>query len=556
MRLLALFVAVPLVAVPLAPLAAQHAQHAGPPGDSLGRYPRELIERPVPVRTGLRRLRDPVTTRSADAQVFHEQGLSYLHSFAYLEAARAFHQALRHDSTVALAWLGLHDSYANLGIEDGQAARLARAESLAASASPRERWRVRLGVRAERLDWRSTKQDAVARRAAFKAMLDSALLAHGDDAELWLMRAQYEEMRTDEGDPAPAAFYETVLARAPGHMAAHHYLIHFYEGLGRIDLAVKHGEAYAEAAPGIAHAQHMYGHDLRRVGRVDDAIREFSEADSIERAYYASENVPREYDWHHPHNLTLLALAHQYQGRVAEAERLLRDKATIRPLGSWNEYYNRQSVPEFLVLRARWSEALEAGRALQGNAAPGARAAGHLWAGWALLGQGDARGAGDELAKARRALGKDGGRSGTFLGPQLETLDGAIALRGSGRRRDKAIAQLAGVQRRHRAQSGPDAWIEALFGLELIARTARDAGAWEFARASAQEMVAHDSAYAGAHYAVGLAHEALGDPGAARSAFARAVALWAKADTGLPELADARRRLGAVAGREEGGATR
>jgi len=65
----------------------------------------------------------------------------------------------------------------------------------------------------------------------------------------------------------------------------------------------------------------------------------------------------------------------------------------------------------------------------------------------------------------------------------------------------------------------------------------------------------HDAAYAGTHYALGLAAEHKGDRAAAREAFAEAVRLWAKADADLPELREARAREAALAAAAAGAET-
>ena len=53
-------------------------------------------------------------TKIAEAQRFYDQGLAYLHSFVWIEAARSFHQALRHDPNLALAHVGLSYAYIEL----------------------------------------------------------------------------------------------------------------------------------------------------------------------------------------------------------------------------------------------------------------------------------------------------------------------------------------------------------------------------------------------------------------------------------------------------------
>src|SRR5206468_1166413 len=94
--------------------------------------------------------------------------------------------------------------------------------------------------------------------------------------------------------------------------------------------------------------------------------------------------------------------------------------------------------------------------------------------------------------------------------------------------------------RRTRAIPGPDAWSQALFRLESIARAARDAGDWELADFTAKQMLEHDPAYAGSHLAAGLVAAHVGDAATASRELAEARRLWHAADAELPELAEIR----------------
>src|SRR5215203_1062250 len=62
----------------------------------------EMIERPVPLRQSIGAAHEPVTTSSAKAQSYYDQGLAYLHSFGWIDAARSFNEALRLDSRLAM----------------------------------------------------------------------------------------------------------------------------------------------------------------------------------------------------------------------------------------------------------------------------------------------------------------------------------------------------------------------------------------------------------------------------------------------------------------------
>jgi hypothetical protein len=56
----------------------------------------------------------------------------------------------------------------------------------------------------------------------------------------------------------------------------------------------------------------------------------------------------------------------------------------------------------------------------------------------------------------------------------------------------------------------------------------------------------HDSAYAGGHYALGLAAEQRGDLAVAKREYTAAVARWADADRDFRPVEDARARLAAI----------
>lgn len=89
--------------------AAPQAGHEGSHGT--GPVPREILERPVALRTGIGTLHQKVSTSSQEAQAFYDQGLAYVHSYVWIEAVRSFHQALRLDPNLATAYLGLTDAY-------------------------------------------------------------------------------------------------------------------------------------------------------------------------------------------------------------------------------------------------------------------------------------------------------------------------------------------------------------------------------------------------------------------------------------------------------------
>ncbi len=534
------------LAVSAAAGVAQEDPHAACAG-SIGWVPREVLERPVPVRRGIGVAHEAVTTASAEAQALYDQGIAYLHSYVWIEAARSFHAALRHDPNLAMAWIGLSRVYT--AFEDAPAAHdaLARAQALAGSVSPREKRRIELRVKhLEALD----DLGDPAKHLAYKKALDQALAVDMNDAELWMLRGNAEEAtaagRGQRGGAATVAFYERALAVSPGNFAAHHYLVHSFETIGSVQDALKHGEVYVRAAPAIPHAHHMWAHDLRRVGRTQEAIAEFRKANELEDAYYAAEKIPADLDWHHKHNLDLLSTSYEHQGQMKEAERLMRRAYALATPLEYMEY-QRKEWPGFLLARGRVEEAQAAAGELTRGKWPATRVAGHVSLGQVHMSRGNLEGAREELAVAEKeveAMPTGWPYLRRDVAPYVDRLRGEILIRSS--RADDGRALLKDVQGRIRAVPGPDAWTQALFVLESIAHSARQAGEWELVEYTARQMQDHDSAYAGAHFLLALVAEHRGDAAGARAAFAEAEKLWAHADPDLPELRRLRERMAAL----------
>jgi len=513
-----------------------HAACAAPPSY----VPADVLARPAVLRRGIGNSHETVTTVSAEAQAFYDQGLNYLESYVWIEAARSFQQALRLDPRLAMAHLGLSYVYSGLDNPAAASKSFEQAEALAAGASERERRRI--DIRDKQLAALEDLEDAAA-FLAYKKAIDDALTADVDNPLLWLLRGNAEESnasgRGQRGTASSIAYYERVLRLVPEHASAHHYLVHTFETVGRIDKALVHGEAYARLAPSIPHAAHMWGHDLRRVGRIDEAIVQFQRADALERAYYEAEGINPAYDWHHGHNLDLLAGCYEHKGQMKLAEKTLREAAAFTPVDAYRAF-NMRELPNFLLHRSRYAEALAAADAMTRMAFPQAQVAGHALAGRALIGLGRLEDAGKEMETARRLL-EDVPRvaAGTvprrsMVEPWVDLLRGELLLR-TGRMEEGRVL-LKEVQRTLRSLPGPDNWSQTLFSLELMARSAMEAGDWDLAEYTASQMLDHDPAYGGSHLALALTLRHEGDLDAASREMATARQCWRDADTDLPEL--------------------
>lgn len=492
-----------------------------------------VLERKTSLKTGIGTVHETVTTESEEAQAFYDQGLAWLHNYVWIEAARSFHQALRHDPKLAMAWLGLSRAYS--GLEDSKSAKAALEKAKALGGSEREK--LRFELRAKQL----AAVDDASLLPAYRLALDAAVAADPKDVELLLLRGNAEEPiaggRGQMGGAETIAWYEKALAADGSHFGANHYLIHSFENVNEIETALAHGEIYAKAAPNVPHAQHMYGHDLRRVGRVKEAIAAFEKADALERAWYANEKVPVEADWHRPHNLSLLAMCWWHQGKLKKAEKLFREASAIKATSQFTEF-NRRELAGFLLARGRNAEALKVADSLANGKFPPARAIGHVLAGQALVAMKKPAQAEKRIASAEKELAAVSGEYAIlwkhYLPPNIDILRAEIAL-SKGANAD-ASKQIRAAITQARSLGGPDAWSLALFQMERMGRVARDQGDWELAEWIASQMMEHDGAYAGGWFAMAQIAKKKGDADSAKKHLTEAKKRWASADSDLPEL--------------------
>lgn len=531
----------------------------------------QLIVKPVPLRTGIGVAHEAVTTKVAKAQQFYDQGLAHLHAFEWIEAARSFNEALRADPALAMGQLGLSYALAELGDAAGARETSRRAIELAASVTPRERFRIDL--RAKQLAAADNPRDATV-AGAYRAHLARVDNEFAKDVELLLIvgqtgghaepgagaaaggnasvpRAGSEAHHTTtpgmRGDSESLRYYERARAVAPDYFAVDHYMAHAYENIGRPKEALPHAQRFATKATNVPHAHHMFGHVLRQVDRMSDAIAEFEKADALHAASTKTEGIPLDLDWHYRHNLDLLATSYQYVGKITRAATLLKRSFEIQSSGRLGveQDVHKRAWPLFLLSRGRTQEALDAARVMQRHPSGLVQALGHILASRALQALGkldDAAAEGNAALKQMRALGAPGGT----LVPDFELAQGEYLLRASNTEAGSKMLR-AGVTKLI-ADRSPDAWVATVFQLEAAVRVARDRGLVPLATDLSGLLRQHAPYYAGTHYALGLLAEQRGDTGDARTAYAEAASRWRDAEGDLPELADVRKRLAALGG--------
>ena len=534
----------------LVAVAGAFGQHEhGGNGEAIGWVPHEILQRPVTLREGIGKINDPVSTSSPEAQAFYNQGVAYLHSYVWIEAARSCNQALRSDPKLALAYICLSRSYSGLEDQVAAQAALQSARSLAANLSEREQ--LRIALRAQQLEAINDIQNET-KHEAYKKAIDEALTKYPEDTELWLLRGNAEEPtaagRGQRGLVGAVAYYQAVLAISPDNPAAEHYLVHAYESIGHPEEAVKHGAIYARLCLAVPHAQHMYGHDLRIVGRNDEAIAQFRKADALEKAYYQTEAIPARYDWHRIHNLDLMAESYEFKGQVKQAEELLKEFFSLPANDGLFASY-QGDWPRFLLSHGRYQEAKTAAREMTQGKFALQRAAGHLFAARALVATDRLDQARQEMMAAEKELQSVPESDPEPLMPQprkllssqMAILQGEIALHD--RKTTEANAQLGAVVQRFVLARGSGDSVGHLFTMLYLAEQARARADWDLVENIAGQMLLFDPEYAGGHLVAAFAAEHKGDSDRARRELTSAQTLWSEADPDFAELIDIRAKL-------------
>jgi tetratricopeptide (TPR) repeat protein len=279
----------------------------------------------------------PVSTNSPECQRFFDQGLGYYYSYVWMEAARSFETATRHDPDCALAWWGLSralEHYPGHG-DANKAAQ--KAYDLRDKASQREQSLI--VARMQEKGLLPGVGDAQARAKAAIATIDNMLALYDDDEEAWYYRAQLAGgAGLFGGQVSSVPFYKALLRVNPLHPGANHELVHYYENSKRPALGWVYAEGYIKSSPGIPHPFHMQAHLATRIGRWDKTSDRSAHAIELERAYHKEINVAPKDDSQFDHHMEVLTRSLIHDGRFREC-RAIKKEAWDAGLRHWQQWF-------------------------------------------------------------------------------------------------------------------------------------------------------------------------------------------------------------------------
>lgn len=279
-----------------------------------------------------------VTTSSAEAQQYFDQGLRLMWAFNHDEATRSFAKAAELDPRCASCFWGVSLTVGpnyNLPFLSDERAKVAfealhLAEQNASHASPVER--ALIAALAKRypndrpLDPAAANPVLTEYARAMKAVA-TQFPADLDVQTLYaesLMNINAWKLWSADGKPAPGtdeivATLESVLARDPRHAGANHYYIHAVEASPHPEKGASAAERVTGLAPAAGHLVHMPAHILQRIGRYEDAAEANRRAAAADEAYASRTHPPDYYPvMYTAHNYQFLAYSAAMEGRRTE----------------------------------------------------------------------------------------------------------------------------------------------------------------------------------------------------------------------------------------------
>lgn len=308
----------------------------------------------------------PITCGDPQVQAFFNQGVAQFHGFLFLEAERSFRQAASLEPGCAMPYFGM--ALANLRNRPRAKGFIAMARERQELATPREAlWIKALADYLEAPDdlasgdrWRRLVQG-----------LEALLYEYPDEIEGKALLAFVLWEASGEGLPmnshqAVDALLAQVLAVAPEHPGAHHYVIHLWDK-EKAERGLTSAARLGPSAPGIAHQWHMPGHIYDRLLRFADAAWQQEASARVDHAYmHARRVLPYEiHNYAHNQEWLIRSRIHCGQSRAAlaaargllETPRHPLHNAADKPTGC--AAYGRDRLIDALLAFELWPQLLE-----------------------------------------------------------------------------------------------------------------------------------------------------------------------------------------------------
>ena len=408
--------------------------------------------KPAVLMPGLGNLHHPISTKSAEAQSFFDQGLTLVYAFNHDEAARSFHRAAELDPQAEMPWWGVALAVGpnyNMDVDPQREKEaydaIQKARTLAANGPENERAYIEALARRYSND---PKADLKALAVEYKNAMRDLVAHYPDDLDATTIYAESMmdlhpwQLWTLDGKPTEdtneiIAVLQSVLRRDPLHIGANHYYIHATEASPHPEQALTSAHRLDTLAPAAGHLVHMPAHIYERTGFYAQAAQASRVAAEADRDYLGTTGTKGGVYglMYYSHNLHFLAQSASMQGRFAEAkgaaDQLVANVgASVKPMPMLESFL---PMPIYVLVRFnRWDDIVN--RAAPDASLSVTNAIWHYARGVAFAGQSDTAKAQQEREALAAAIQKQPAdatfgfnTSRSVLGLALEVLDARAA---------------------------------------------------------------------------------------------------------------------------------
>src|SRR6266702_978998 len=425
----------------------------------------------------------PVSCKPAVQKAF-DQAVAVLHSFWYLESAKAFTAVTQADPDCAIAYWGIAMSqWYQIWSPPGPAALKRGVEAMekaktVGNPTPRERDYI---AAADAFFKDSDRLDHRTRAAAYEKAMEVVFTRYPQDREAHAFYALALQATADPHDRTyakqkrSAEIAEKIFAVQPDHPGAAHYIIHAYDYPAIAQEGLPAARRYAQFAPSAPHALHMPSHIYVLLGMWPETVKSNLVAAEAEK----DRGNPDD----RMHALDYLVYAYLQQAQDADAKRVADEARGIMADLAAKNYSSGRATAAFAMaaIEARWT--MERGRwaeaavvEVRPNNFPHTEAMIYFARGIGAARTGDvaqARLAADKLAALRDALTQ---RKDAYWAEQVEIERRAVAAwlaRAEGRNDEaltlmRSAAELEASTEKHNISPGPIALARELYGDMLL----------------------------------------------------------------------------------------
>ncbi len=297
------------------------------------------------------------------------RGLALLHSFAYVEASKAFADAAAKDPGCAMAHWGIamsnfHTIWAPPTEGEFAAGRTA-ADKAATLGAPNARERDYIA--AINAYYKGDGVPHPARVVAYEQAMAGVAERNPEDHEaaifhaLAILGVAYNSPpdKTYARQKQAAEILNRLLPLEPGHPGIAHYMIHSFDYPALAELALPAARAYAKIAPSAPHALHMPSHIFTRLGMWQESIKANLASAETARQWVARTH-PGATSFDGLHAWDYLEYAYLQTGRDAKARELADRVAKVASFDvpQFAAGYALAAVPARYALERRaWKEA-------------------------------------------------------------------------------------------------------------------------------------------------------------------------------------------------------